>query len=294
MMQQRLSSKGSILMELLVACFVVSLVMPFLISAVSRLNEQQLRTSQYLLAQEVENALIDHLKAQWSRLLPAGCLLPSHTLIIQSSEVIPLKLKRRALDKASDWLGGIDYGLCRFTMTARGQQTHLVDACDWKLGDPVTFTSCVGRYSASITSVNSQGMVVSLASQDGIGQSGILESEQAFYWYLADGKNGTLALWRTPSISGRSLELWAGLERMALYPLLDTGQDGLVDSIDTRHGEYALNQVRAIWVEFIYRLPNCVNHFPLDASYQTMRGEVWSYQPPCTNVGKRIIPIQGG
>ena len=281
-------------MELLVAAFIVALVMPFLVRALSALFAQQQSAGQYLHTLQVQDALVDQLSSQWSRLAPAGCYQDEHAIIrIQSAAQPPLLLKSRSLEATSDWLAGNDYGLCRLSVQASSTKITMPATCYWPKATKVTFSSCQGRYKGTVSASGRQQMTVTLQNNAGVGQSGVIEAEQGFYWYLATGKSASLALWRTPSERGRSLELWQGLQKLAIYPLLDLDQDGRVDSIDRRYGDYDLRQVKALWVEFSYRLAECRNPQTTALTYRTLRGQLWTYQPPCEHVATHIIAING-
>ena len=145
----------------------------------------------------------------------------------------------------------------------------------------------------SVTSTQTQ---IQLMDDTAIGKSGILESQDGFYWYLSPGKNGGTAFWRTPEESGNSLELLNGIERLAIFPLLDENNDGSVDTLVTNYGDFSLKALRGLWIEYQYVLDDCQSErgVQLEQSYLSMRSETWSYTSPCQNIGNQIIVLKGG
>ncbi|MBJ7539104.1 hypothetical protein [Marinomonas transparens] len=292
--------RGSLLLELLVAILLLSLILPFVVTATARLHERYQLAQTYLEQHKVKNAIEEHFRSQWSRLVPANCC-DDETLFltIQSGHSVPSRLSKRPLSAQSDWLKGSDYGLCRTSVTITTNPLETGLSCHWKAGNRVSFSSCDARYQGQVLSVSSSRTKIELMDEAALGQSGILASEDAFYWYLGEGKNGQNALWRTPEGSGNSLELWAGLERLSIFPLLDNDKDGLVDAIDSRYGDFSLQTLRGLWVEYLYELSDCaINPNAKQApqrnrEYRSMRGDTWHYQAPCQGVGNHIIVLKG-
>ena len=161
------------------------------------------------------------------------------------------------------------------------------------------FSSCESYFPGQILSVSAQHSRIELIGgelvEDAIGQSGIIESQDEFYWYISEGKGGQNAFWRTPRESGNSLELWSGIERLSVFPLLDDNLDGRVDALDTGYGQFSLAKVRGLWVEYQYRLHDCKSErdTQLAQDYRSMRGETWRYFSPCQGVGNQIIVLKG-
>jgi hypothetical protein len=293
-MNQRQNIKGSLLIELLVACGLIALFLPFLVIAIARMQERHLLAQTYQDQQTIKAAIDQHLKAQWARLLPASCAIDeSLFLIIESGMSPPIRLATRRIDKDSDWVKGVDYGLCRSSVTVRKNPMETTMSCHWKVGERATFSSCESHYNGHIFSESSSKSLIQLDDNSAIGQSGIIQSEDGFYWYVSEGKDGWNALWRTPEESGNSLELWNGLERFAVFPLLDDSQDGLVDTLDTQYGRFPLKNLRGLWVEYQYRLSDCKADRDAEflQEYASMRGEKWHYYSPCQGVGNQIIVL---
>lgn len=293
-MNQRRYLKGNLLIELLVVCGLIAVFLPFLVIAIARMQERHLLAQIYQDQHTIKAAIDAHFKAQWSRLLPASCAIDeSLYLTIESGMSPPMRLVTRIVDKYSDWLQGVDHGLCRSSVTVRSNPMETSMACHWKAGDKANFSSCESHYKGQVLSVSSRKSQIKLADDLAVGQSGILESEDGFYWYVSQGKDGSNALWRTPEESGNSLELWNGIERMAIFPMLDNNQDGLVDTLDTQYGRFPLKNLRGLWVEYQYRLSDC--QVARDAEfleeYHSMRGEKWHYYSPCQSVGNQIIAL---
>ncbi|WP_392384595.1 type II secretion system protein [Marinomonas primoryensis] len=295
-MSRRTQMKGSLLIEMLVACALISLFLPFLVSALARLQERHLLAQTYQDQHEIKAAIDAHFQAQWTRLVPANCAMDeSLFLTIQSGESPPIRLASRKVSSGSDWIKGTDYGLCRGAVTVSSNPFETNLLCHWKVGDRTNFSSCESFFSGQVVSVSSHKSKIELTDDLAIGQSGMIESQDGFYWYLSPGKEGGGAFWRTPEESGNSLELLNGIERLSIFPLLDEDDNGLVDSLDTRYGPFALNKLRGLWVEYQYRLSNCKSdrQESFTQEYHSMRGDDWHYLPPCQGVGNQIIVLKG-
>lgn len=298
-MMIRRQAKGSLLVELLVVCALIALFLPFVVSALARMQERHLLGQTYQDHQAIRAAIDAHFRAQWGRLIPASCRIEdSLFLTIESGGSPPPRLASRALDDRSDWIRGTDYGLCRGTVSVQENPLETSFSCHWKAGDSVRFSSCDTTFQGQIISASSQKSMVQLsggsAADSAIGQSGIIESQDGFYWYVSKGKEGRNAFWRTPEESGNALELWDGIERLSFFPLLDTNQDGKVEALDTRYGRFALNVLRGVWVEYQYQLNDCKSqrHTQFQREYLSMRGDVWRYTSPCQGVGNHIIVLK--
>jgi hypothetical protein len=299
-MIKRRHLRGSLLIELLLVCTLVALFLPFLVVALVRLQERHLLVQTYQDQQVIKAAIEAHFQAQWSRLVPASCLVDeSLFLTIESGMSPPLRLATRTIDKESDWLRAVDYGLCRGTVTVHSNPLETSLSCHWKAGDHVRFSSCDSQYQGQILNVSAHKSRIELEggefAEQAIGQSGVVESQDEFYWYISEGKGGQNAFWRTPKESGNSLELWSGIERLSVFPLLDGNLDGKVDVLDTGYGQFSLANVRGLWVEYQYRLHDCKSEreTPFAQDYRSMRGETWRYFSPCQGVGNHIIVLKG-
>ncbi|MBR7888977.1 hypothetical protein J9B83_08450 [Marinomonas sp. A79] len=295
-MMSRTQYKGSLLIEMLVVMALIALFLPLLVTALARLQDRHALAQIYQDQFEIKAAVEAHFQAQWARLQPAGCALDNNAfLTIESGQSPPSRLSSRTVSSQSDWLRGIDYGLCRRSLFIDENPTEVRLDCHWDEGDTVRFAGCDGVYYGQVTKVNSRGDKSTIVfNNDAVrGQSGILASQDGFYWYLSPGKDGSDALWRTPDLSGNSQELMNGIERLAVLPLLDETDNGLVDALATDYGQYPLVKVRALWVEYQYRLNNCRDDLSdLGAQeYASMRGEVWRYSPPCQGIGNQIISL---
>jgi len=289
--------RGSLLIELLVVIVLVSLFLPFLVTALSRLQERHLLAQTYQDQHKLKAAIDAHFKAQWARLVPANCNDDADlSLTIQPGSSKPDRLSSRTVMEGSDWLRGVDYGSCRTSITVLENPFETPLNCHWKAGDSMTFSNCSVNYSGQVLSVTSNKSTMQLDDDFILGQSGIIESQDGFYWYLSPGKDGWTAFWRTPEESGNSLELWNGVERFAVFPLLDEDGNGLVETLDARYGDYVLKSVRGLWVEYQYRLSNCKSSsgVRLNQDYVSMRGDTWHYVAPCQGVGNQIIVLKGG
>ncbi|GAB3484612.1 type II secretion system protein [Marinomonas epiphytica] len=292
---------GMLLIEMLVVCALISIILPTLIQLTQSLLQQQTKAKYYLQTEQLKAALNDQFSAQWGRLKPAACSYPSHLGIhIANNRDVPDRLKGRNLVSGSDWLAASDFGFCRLSLNSLlTHEVSLTNKCGWKSRQTIVFRSCIGSYSATLNTATSQKVTLQVVQSDALNQAGIFERDLAYYWYVGKGKEGTPALWRRPQIKGNALEIWNGLEKLAIYPFLDTSANGKVDGIATAYGQYPLTQVKALWVEYVYRLPSCSDddtqtNKATTYSYQTLRGEQWQFQPPCTQLGQHLIDLSGG
>lgn len=287
--------QGSLLIELLLVCLLISLFLPSLVTTVSSLQNRYMLAQTYQEQRTFKAAIDAHFQSQWARLIPANCADDSSLfLTIQSGKLVPDRLSSRIVSADSDWLKGVDYGSCRIGMTVERNPFDITLDCHWKSGDRAVFSSCDAYSIGQITALSGSRRTIQLNSDGVIGLSGILESEDGFYWYLSPGKNGGTAFWRTPEESGNSLELLNGIERLSIFPLLDSDNNGSVDTLSTGYGDFSLKQVRGLWVEYQYHLNDCKSErgAQLDQIYESMRGETWHYSTPCQNVGNHIIVLK--
>jgi hypothetical protein len=292
--QSRLA--GSILLELMLVCALLAILLPLLVSPFWQLQKRHSLILTYLDQAKYQTALGAQFTAHWARLLPAGCYLDSTlSLTIGSAQNVPVRLSQRSMSSQSDWLEGMDYGACRVSLDSIQAPLITSNDCDLNVGELVRVASCEASVQAQVTQATDLAVRFDLLGNSVLEQTGILETRMPFYWYVGEGKNGQQALWRTPTVSGNSLELWSGVMALSVSPLLDEDQDGLVDTIDSRYGSYSLSKVRALWVEYLYELEPCqaATQIPLAQQYQTLRGERWEYLAPCQGVANQIIVLNG-
>lgn len=286
--------QGSLLIELLVVCALIALFLPLLVTAFARMQERHLLAQTHQDQRAIKAAIDAHFQAQWARLVPASCRVdPALFVMIGSGASSPSRLSARQVDDVSDWLMGVDYGLCRGATTVRENPLSIMLDCHWKAADSVRFTSCESSVKGQVFSVSTKQSLIRLEDDSAIGQSGVIESEDGFYWYLSEGRSGRKALWRTPDVSGTSLELWNGIERLSFFPLLDNSGNGMVDTLDTQYGAFPLTHVRGLWVEYLYRVDDCQieSSSMIEQKYHSMRGDTWRYSAPCQGVGNHIVVL---
>jgi type II secretory pathway pseudopilin PulG len=289
--------QGSLLIELLVVVLLISLFLPFLVTALGRLQERHLLAQTYQDQHKFKAAIDAHFTAQWARLIPANCSDNGALfLTIKSGSSKPDRLSSRTVMPDSDWLQGVDYGVCRTSMTVSENPFGMPLDCHWQAGDSVTFSNCIASFSGQVLSVTSAKSTIQLEADFILDQSGVIESQDGFFWYLSPGKDGGTAFWRTPEESGNSLELLNGIERFSVFPLLDKDDNGSVETLVTDYGNFSLKSVRGLWVEYQYRLDDCHSErgVQLDQEYFSMRGETWRYGSPCQGVGNHIVVLKGG
>ncbi|BDX03371.1 hypothetical protein MACH16_21190 [Marinomonas pontica] len=286
--------QGSLLIELLVVCALIALFLPLLVTAFAQMQERHLLAQTHQDQRAIKAAIDAHFQAQWARLRPASCRIDATLLVmIGSGTSAPSRLAARDVDETSDWLMGVDYGLCRGTTTVRENPLDVTLDCHWNAGDNVSFASCESNVKGQVFSTSARKSVIKLENDLVIGQSGIIESEDGFYWYLSEGMQGRKALWRTPDVSGTSLELWNGIERLSFFPLLDNSGNGMVDTLDTQYGAFPVTQLRGLWVEYLYRMDDCKLETStlIEQEYRSMRGDIWRYSSPCQGVGNHIVVL---
>lgn len=293
-MIRRSAKKGSLLLELMFACAIMGIILPLLIPSIRDMTSRFKHTSLYLEQSKFRSALTAQFDAHWQRLLPASCYQDSHlALTIGKHSSVPTRLSKKALDPASDWLGATDYGACRLSLNEITNPLNITNVCDLNVGEEVRMSTCMASSQGQVIHSSSKQQSLTVLNDAVLGQTGLLESESPFYWYVAEGKSGQRAFWRTPQRSGNSLELWAGLVHFRVYPLLDLDNDGYVDAIDTTYKDFSLAKVKALWVEYVYELPNCQSHGQgvLAKAYNTLRGDAWQYQAPCQGVANHIVEL---
>ncbi|BFM48961.1 hypothetical protein [Marinomonas sp. THO17] len=287
---------AGIMLELLVACLLLSLMLPLILNSLRDMRLGHIQRQAYQQSLALKSAIDAHLRSQWSRLKPAHCVPSTEALLtITQAQHPPQRLANKNLAAGSDGLLATDVGLCRVSTKVTNNPIKIAVDCHWKAGDAIEFASCEGITKGQVVSVSGDQASLSFADNQLLGESGVIASQDRFYWYLAEGKAGNTALWRTPAETGSALELWSGIERLSIFPLLDTQQDSLVDSLNTEYGEYSMASVRALWVEYQYRVEDCQWQAEDSApqEYVSMRGQTWQYRPPCQQVTNQIIDLQG-
>ncbi|EAQ65415.1 hypothetical protein MED121_22127 [Marinomonas sp. MED121] len=274
---------GYLMFELAISLTVLMVLMQFLLPLVSHVRDQASTKERLLQRVRLTNAVMDHFQSQLAPIFFKGCGKgESLTIEIGSATgTLPDRISSKDLMAQSDWLVASHNGVCSYPMSFNTLSPTLAYVCDWDEGERVTFSSCYGEASGVINEVNTKDTLLHFSDGALLGESGILLSEQGFIWYVAQGMDAA-AFWRTPSESGNSLELWSGISKLAVYPLLDTDQSGRLDQLKSDYGLYPLNQIKGVWLELMVIQANCdVNTSNNEAIYTSHRGEVWRYNPSC-------------
>ena len=292
---------GWVMAELMLAIAIVMLLSASLLPILLQTQQSQQQQMTYLQSQTWVASFKDHLTAQWQRLVWQGCSLASNQMLSfgNMQRIKPTRITSKKVVAASDWLQATDLGYCRTSQTL-SPTISFNSRCQWREGQAVRFSQCQNQYMGTVISSNKDQQTIELALPssltfplaDTAEKTGILLSEEPYIWYLATGKSGQAAFWRTPMLSGNSLELWNGVQQIALYPLLDTDQDGKLDQLSTQYGDYSIAAVKAIWVEVMVSLDGCQS--PTDVEpyeYLTFRGDVWPYFPPCHYISDFLVPL---
>jgi len=306
-MNKRYRLRGGLLFEVMVACALIAIIVPLIGRAIWQLQTHDVLARMFSQQETFSSALASQFSAQWSRLRPAGCSPNDHSqLRIGKGGEVPKRLQSRDVDDHSDWLQATDSGACRLSIRSLSNPLTLTNECGFSPGERANVSTCLGNIDARVSRVSAQSTTFQLSSltvmsTDSnkavslVGQTGVLESRASFYWYVGRGKNHQPAFWRTPVFSGRSLALWLGLKRLAVFPLLDDNQDGKVDAIDKDYGTYDMSKVLGLWVEYLYQLNDCevAKSTQRQRTYHSMRGEQWQYNAPCEGVANTIVVFTG-
>lgn len=281
---------GYLLLEALIAIAVLTglmgLVIPFVQSIEASLSKRQKMLD--LIAMNV--SLNDQFQAQFQRLGSVGCYSANSWLQVGNHQSKPARLHADDLDPSSDWLYGMDSGLCAAYGWSDAQEVMVSMACDGlDVGDTLYVSSCEQNAPAKILSSHNGELKAWNAGAELTGQV-LVYSAEDFYWFVKPGKAASNAFWRRPEASGNALELMTGAEHVRFYPILDRDLDGEADEIFVNYGAVPTPQVMGILVEYLYGAADC----ELDAqprSYQTLRGDQWHYDGLCLKVGKLLASV---
>lgn len=272
-----------LLFELAISMMVLMILMQLLFPLLSHARNQSLDKIRLLDRLELSSALEDHFQSQLSPLFGKACGNGIGNFIeIGSAEAsLPERIGRKTLLAGSDWLLASQNAQCSYPLKMTSLTPVLAYACDWDVGDRVVFSNCHTSANGLITQITSASTGFSFSDAELLGESGILVSQRGFIWYLAKGKNDN-AFWRTPSLKGNSLELWSGINKLSIYPLLDLDGSGALDALANEYGLYPLSQLKGLWVELMVRqVPCSYQKEGQTEEYFNHRGDVWQYNARC-------------
>lgn len=293
MHKDKVNPKGFLMIELLVSLAVLMLLMSLLLPMVKSNRDQLDSKTEVIERIALKEAVVDHFQAQLSSILWRACANPTDKDIDElvqqgagwieigtNTSELPERLTTKDLPNSTDWLQAYQRGICRYSIRIDALSEELPYTCSWDEGDEVLFEYCDDMALGMVENVSSTKTDVTFYDDAIVGEMGTILSHDPYIWYLNDRSTYT-AFWRTPQVTGNSLELWAGVEKLAIYPLLDTNSDGRMDTLSADYGAYALWQVKGFWLEVVVTDNSCDDE-QTDSSYNTHRGETWSYASDCS------------
>ncbi|TBR42832.1 type II secretion system protein [Marinomonas agarivorans] len=296
--------RGYLLIELLVSLAIGVIILQLVLPVLTQGRQQAQRHLQQMDRVALKAAIVDHFQAQLAPIFWRACrtILPTdeedalpfsipHLHIGQASSTnLPNKLATKILLPQTDWLLATAINDCRYSALISEIPVGLPYTCSWRRGDKVMFDNCHHQIEGEVINTDKYHTRLWFQSAGLLGQSGVISQQEKYVWYLAQGKAEQFsgAFWRMPQEKGNALELWAGVEKLAFYPLLDRNTDGRIDTISVNYGGFPLQQVKGLWLEII---ANDVNCEPIATKsqlneYATYRGAIWQYDPVCA------VPMQ--
>lgn len=276
-----------LLFELAISLMVLMVLMQFLLPLLATARQQTSIKINMLDQLELKAAVMDHFQAQLSPIFRKACAngVNINIEIGPAEGVLPERINSKTLLAQSDWLLASQNGLCSTPLVMSSLTPSLALTCDWDAGDEVIFSSCDASAVGVVNEVSSSSTSLRFSGGELIGLSGVLLSQHPYIWYLAKGKSDN-AFWRTPALSGNSLELWDGINYMSIYPLLDLDANGTLDNLTKEYGTYPLAQIKGLWFEMIVKQSACemdISSSPQGVltQYTNHRGLDWFYQQGC-------------
>jgi hypothetical protein len=292
--------QGWMLFEVMVATIIMMLLLSLIVPILSQAKQHHSIVQQRFQAQAWIEGFKDNLVAQWGKMFWKGCgNWPGHTITISpyDSVNLPQRIKNKSLQAHSDWIQGRLLGECLSLHTLNELEFEFSSECNWKVNQKIAFSHCHVPHYGWVESIKGKKVGVHLNSPSNALDieyplSGMILSNKPFVWYLAKGKSSQTSLWRTPLDSGNSLELWSGIKYLAVYPMLDTNMDGILDELSTEYGSFSVDSIRAFWVESLVTYENCKpdKNNPVQ-TYKTFRGDTWVYDSRCTFLTDFIVPM---
>jgi len=295
---------GYLMVELLVSLVIVLVLMQFLLPLLNNSRNQMLSKMRVMDRIELKEAIVDHFQSQLAPILWRACGVAStgnaiensvdnsemkNTMLVQignSAGVLPERLINKNIAQSTDWLMATQRGICRYSTRLSSLALTLPYSCSWDAGDEIVFEQCGGFSYGIVEKVTTTESHVKFSDESLLkegnesDENGVVVGHNPYIWYL-NKKERYTGFWRTPQISGNSLELWSGIEKLAIYPLLDIDLDGAFDTLATEYKMYSLAQLKGFWLELIVNDMRCNSTSVHDSNYQNHRGVSWSYNTDC-------------
>lgn len=274
-------SLAYLLFELVVSLAVLMILMQLLVPVLANVRNQSLRKTQLLEQFELKAAVIDHFQSQLAPIFWQACGRGNgFVLEIGSSSIdLPDRINNKALLAQSDWLLASHIGRCNYPIEMLSLAPSIAYACDWS--DDVIFSSCSMSDLGLVKEQDDMRTDFTFNNVALLGKTGFVLSKEPFIWYLAPGKVDN-AFWRTPELSGNSLELWSGIKKMSFSPLLDTNNDGAFDTVTSAYGSYQVSQLKGLLLELLVTQDTCVQYKDEpEKEFVNQRGDIWRYSARC-------------
>jgi len=272
-----------LLFELAISMMVLMVLMQFLFPLLANARHQSSDKIRLLDRLELKAAVIDHFQSQFAPLFFKACgnAKGDFLEIGHAADSLPERIDHKTLLEGTDWLNASQNAQCSYPLTIVDLTPKLAYSCDWSVGEAVIFSNCNVSAKGLVTQVKSASTDLSFSSTELLGESGMVLSQQGFIWYLADGKSDD-AFWRTPSLSGNSLELWSGVSKLSIYPLLDLDDNGALDTLVSEYGIFQVSQLKGLWLELVVKQMPCRHQDEvLMEEYLNHRGDIWLYNARC-------------
>lgn len=290
------AQNGYLLIELLVAMAIGIMILQ---SLVPILRQSRLQLTQQIQSMDriaLKSAIVDHFQAQLAPILWQACKAIEQAKNDESPQQfhlgkaedsnLPIRINNKQPLLETDWLLALATGDCRYStqLTQLSVEIPLSD-CDWQRKESVVFQNCQHHYQGQVIQQSNSHTRLQFTNTELIGQSGIVSQQIPYFWYVAPSTSNQSigAFWRMGATKGRALELWFGVDKLALYPLLDINTDGQVDTLAAHYGAFPMRQLKGLWLELIVHDMACNPQAKPEPKqrYHTHRGKTWLYDRTC-------------
>lgn len=286
--------RGYLLWEVMASIAIVTAMMMVMMPMIQTFSQTVDAKHKVFNRIAVDRGLRDQLYAQWHRLGAFGCFDAGRVIEIGSSQNRPSRIPKTTHDRASDWISGADVGLCSgYGLTQESELMVRLPCSGINTGDILQVSSCSAAEQTRVLGANKGVKTAQLANPHLFDRTVLVGTKKAFYWYVGKGKSGRNALWRKPSIAGNAVELFPGLFRMRLYPILDQDEDAIAETIAVQYGQFEVRQLKGLLIEYEYAIEQCARQLSLTKVYHTLRGDQWYYDASCHSIGKAMVVLGG-